>query len=495
MGSYLAIDIGAESGRFVGGQLVDEKLSLEELYRFRTQGTEILGRLYWNLMRFYDEIIEGLRLNAGRMGDEKLDGIGIDTWGVDFVLLDEQDQLISSPFHYRDKVMASYEKPFTADFDPLELYSITGMQQLPFNSAVQLYALQREEHCSLKHGKTFLMIPDYFNFLLTGNKMVEYTDASTTQLLDARTKKWHGPLLEQLNLPLGLFPTPAMPGQPLGTVHESVLASAPVLKDVAVHLIGSHDTASAVIGCPLKNDHSAYLSSGTWSLLGMELKEPVLTRDAMESHFTNEGGFGGMIRFLRNIMGLWLLQRCKSTWEMQRNVSITYDTIIHDAKENAGLDVLVDPDDPRFLNPSDMLEEIRLYCRETGQPVPKKIGEFSEIIFKSLALKYRQVIESMEKVTGKAVEQLHVVGGGSKNAHLCQYTAEAINRPVIAGPDEASATGNIIIQAISTGEVKDVKEGRDIIINSFTPTTYTPSSPGRWDDIYQSTYLPLVKGK
>ncbi|MHA1792712.1 MAG: rhamnulokinase, partial [Promethearchaeota archaeon] len=300
MSRYLAIDLGAESGRLVLGHLDGEKLSIKETYRFKTGGTEILGRTYWNIFRFYDEILRGLKLNGNvfKKGDG-LGGIGVDTWGVDFVLLDENDQLINMPYHYRDKKMNDAFPDFLTMMPRDELYSKTGIQFLSFNSAVQLYALLKEKSTSIMHGKHFLMLPDYFNFILTGTKTIEYTDASTTQLLDACLKDWSYSIIEKLNIPRFLFNKPSMPGIEIGKVTPHIQEKFPFLEKVPVHLVGSHDTASAVMGCPLMSSNSAYLSSGTWSLLGMELNEPILTKEAREKNFTNEGGVGNKIRFLK----------------------------------------------------------------------------------------------------------------------------------------------------------------------------------------------------
>ncbi|MBD3187235.1 rhamnulokinase [Candidatus Bathyarchaeota archaeon] len=491
MGRYLAVDLGAESGRLLLGNLQDEQLQVRELYRFKTQGTDIHGRSYWNVLRFYDEIINGLQENAGEISEDPIDGIGIDTWGVDFTILDANNQLIGTPYHYRDKQMNSYLEGFLEVFSRDELYDITGMQQLPFNSIVQLYGLVQEEHCSIKEGATFLMIPDFFNFLLTGIKKVEYTDASTTQALDARTKDWHWHYFKKIGVNEDMFSTPVQPGHVLGKVDEHLERVIPSIKGTQVHLIASHDTASAVVGCPLESRRAAYLSSGTWSLLGSELKEPILTMEAMKDNFTNEGGIEGTIRFLKNIMGLWLLQQVKKSWEVKANETLTYEEIIHQARLHENFTSLILPDDPRFMNPPSMVEAIQQACRETGQPIPYKLGEFAETIFKSLALRYREVFLSLEQLSKSRIECLHVVGGGSKNEYLCQYTADALNIKVSAGPIEATSLGNIIVQAISAGEIVDVEHGREIIRNSFTPRIHIPMEPETWDDLYTTNYLEM----
>ncbi|MHA1368535.1 MAG: rhamnulokinase [Promethearchaeota archaeon] len=496
MSNYISIDIGAESGRIILGNLSESGiLTLKELYRFKTQGTPIHDRLYWNVIRFYEEILKGFNKNRNALKGKEINGIGIDTWGVDFVILDDKFNLLGVPYHYRDKVM-------TAAFDSLfeiipreEIYNKTGIQFMPLNSIVQLHALARDDYPCIKLGKYFLMMPDYFNFLLTGQLACEYTDASTTQLLDAVTKQWHEPFLKSIGVPTRLFLEPKMPGVKLGNVAPSIVQNITVLKNIPVHLVGSHDTASAVVGCPLKTQDSAYLSSGTWSLLGMELDKPILNKYAMERNFTNEGGVDGKIRFLKNIMGLWLLQQTKKSWEKKTGENLDYPQIMKLASKSSRVNSIIFPDDRKFLNPVDMIDEIVAACKETNQDIPKTIGEFAEVIFKSLALQYRKVIEDLQQVTKKKIDNIHVVGGGSKNSLLCQYTADATGKTVFAGPSEATAIGNTIVQAISTGEIKDIKAGREIINDSFSPRKYEPNNTKIWTELYEHKFIPLFLEK
>ncbi|MFX0103857.1 MAG: rhamnulokinase family protein [Candidatus Hodarchaeota archaeon] len=491
MGHYLAIDMGAESGRLVLGNIKDEKIETRELFRYKTQGVEIHGKLYWNLIRFYEEILNGFRENGKILSSVDLQGIGIDTWGVDFVILDERDNLAHMPYHYREKTMNAMLPELLKTIPRDEIYAVTGIQFMSLNSNVKLYGMMKEKQDCIKNGKTFLMVPDYFNFLLTGEKACEYTDATTTQLMNAIEKDWHVPFLEKIGVNKEMFSTPEMPCKVLGQVVPTVYDKNPFLEGVPVHLIGSHDTASAVVGCPLKTKNSAYLSSGTWSLLGMEIEKPILGKQALEKNFTNEGGVESTIRFLKNIMGLWLLQQSKLNWELKNDVKLDYEGIVNAARKHESFGSLIYPDDTRFLNPPSMLDEIRGMCKDTGQDIPAKFGEFATIIFKSLALRYKQVLDDLETLTGKSIDCLNIVGGGSRNALLCQYAANAINREVLAGPDEGTSIGNIIVQAISNGELKNVEAGRKIINNSFPLKKYEPIENEKWNQLYDEKYLPL----
>ena len=488
-GNYIAVDMGAESGRLVLGKISEGKLSIKELHRFKTQGTEIHGHLYWDVLRFYDEIISGIKSSASIFKEESIDGIGVDTWGVDFVILDEHDNLLGMPYHYRDAEMNAALPSLLGTIPRDEIYRKTGIQFMSLNSIVKLHALVKGNYACMS-GKTFLMMPDYFNFLLTGEKKIEYTDASTTQLLDAMTKDWYLPFFETLGINPGMFTSPVMPGAMLGDVTPALLDRMGVEK-ATVHLTTSHDTASAVVGCPLSSKNSAYLSSGTWSLLGMELDSPILTKQALDMNFTNEGGFGSTIRLLKNIAGMWLLQQSKTKWEQDNGVQLDYGWIMQEAKKNEQFGSLVNPDHERFLNPVNMLDAIRDACVETGQAPPKTFGQFAATIFTSLALRYRHVFAMLSELTSTTIDYLHVVGGGSKNSLLCQYTADATGVPVLAGPDEATSIGNIIVQAISNGEIAGVQEGRELVAASFPPRLYEPQNQDRWTRLYEEKYVPM----
>ncbi len=495
--NFIAIDLGAESGRLVLGTIDgNETLSIKEISRFPTQGTPVHGRLYWNVLRFYEEILKGFEACSRHVqrGNHELKGIGVDTWGVDFVMLDAHDNLVGIPYHYRDAGMLAAYDTFFDVFPRDEVYRVTGIQFMALNTLVQLHALRSGNHPCMSVARSFLMMPDYFNFLLTGYKVLEYTDSSTTQVLDARTKTWHVPFIDRLGLDQGLFPSPVLPGRPLAPVAADLASKFDMLRDVDVHLVGSHDTASAVIGTPLRTNHTAYISSGTWSLLGVESDEPVLSKDALDRNFTNEGGVGGKIRVLKNIMGLWLIQQAKKSWEVRTGCPVSYDAIVKQARDAGLPKSLVFPDDPRFLNPPDMLEAIRASCIETGQEPPSTLGEFAATIFASLACRYKEVTLDLEHVLGTRVDGLHVVGGGSRNELLCQYTADATGLPVESGPDEATAIGNVIVQAISSGLVSSISKGREMVQSSFPVARHEPrAATAEWQSLYDHVYVPVVE--
>ena len=490
--NFIAIDMGASSGRLMLGELQDETLSLKELHRFKTGGISINNRLYWNILRFYEEILGGLRANARKLSKIGLDGIGVDTWGVDFTILDQHDNQVGIPYHYRDpRMLAAYDKLF--DYIPKEeIYKVTGVQFMALNTIVQLLALALGDYPASKRGKEFLMLPDYFNFILSGEKKIEYTDASTTQLLNAKTRAWHEPFLQAIGVETAMFSEPLEPCQPIGNLQDSIMEQTGLRCKPTIHLTASHDTASAVVGTPLESSNSAYLSSGTWSLLGMEINEPILTNAAMDMNFTNEGGAGNTIRLLKNIMGLWLIQEVKRGWEITGEHQYDYNQIEQLAKDEGISKSLVFPDDQRFLNPKNMISEIRDACNESGQDVPKTLGQIATTVFTSLALRYRETVEDLETLTGQKVDCVHVVGGGAKNALLCQYTADATNLPVHAGPSEATSIGNVISQAISSRIIKDIAEGRNIVKKSFPPVIYQPENPEEWDELYVNTYMELL---
>nr|MDO8086233.1 rhamnulokinase family protein [Candidatus Sigynarchaeum springense]MDO8117999.1 rhamnulokinase family protein [Candidatus Sigynarchaeota archaeon] len=490
---YVAVDMGAESGRLVLGSITDGKLEVKELHRYKTQGTDVHGHMYWDVLRFYEEIIAGLKGNAKQFDNGTIDGIGIDTWGVDFVILDRHDNLVGLPYHYRDPAMNNALDDLLRVIPREQIYEKTGIQFMSLNTIVKLHALAKGGHpCTTPGvGKSFLMMPDYFNYLLSGEKAIEYTDASTTQLLDATTRDWIVPFLEKIHVDATMFSKPVQPGHVLGHVTPALLERIGV-KSAAVHLTASHDTAAAVAGTPLGSRNAAYISSGTWSLLGVELDRPILTRKALEMNFTNEGGIGGTIRLLKNIAGMWLLQQSKARWEMETGSRLEYDRIMDEARKCESFDSIVFPDDnSRFLNPQNMLEAIRNACKDTGQRPPKKFGEFAALVFASLALRYRHVLGMLQDLTGIRIGALHIVGGGSRNSLMCQYAADATGVPVLAGPDEATSIGNIIVQSISNGEVRDIKAGRKLVDASFPPRRFEPADQERWNRLFNEKYAPL----
>ncbi len=474
---FAACDFGAESGRIMLGRLRDGRVELEEIHRFPNRQVKMLGHLYWDLPALFAELKVGLtRLASG--GHRDLLGIGVDTWGVDFGLLDTDGQVLANPCTYRDARTDGMMETAFAKLSREEMYRITGIQFLQLNTVFQLLSLVRTRRRFLSGAARLLFMPDLFHYLLTGEPVTEYTIASTSQLLDARSRNWSKELFARLELPLDLMQTIVPPGTPVGPLlsevqKETGLAAVPVLAPAG------HDTACAVAAVPATGTDWGYLSSGTWSLVGVEVPEPVINAEALACNFTNEGGFGNRIRLLRNNMGLWLLERCRSAWAAAGRHT-TYEELIREAAAAPPFRSLIDPDDPGFLNPPNMPEAIAACCRRAGRPVPATEGQFARAIFESLALKYRVIVDQASRLRGRPVQVLHVVGGGSRNALLNQFTADALGIPVVAGPVEATALGNILVQATAAGELSGLDEIRETVRNSFQLTWYEPRNHEAW---------------
>jgi rhamnulokinase len=467
---YLAVDLGAESGRVVLGRFDGRRVSLEEIHRFPNLPVRLPDGLHWDVLRILYEIKEGL---AKAVRGEEIEGVGVDSWGVDFGLLDRDGALVSNPYHHRDTRTEGMVDEALRLASRREIYDTTGIQFLPINTLYQLLAMRGSP--LLQAAETLLLIPDLINYWLTGEKACEYTNATTTQLLDLKTGGWSQDLLKKQDLPSGLFAPTVSPGTELGAVlpevAEEIGAGSPVFA------VASHDTASAVVAVPADGRDFAYISSGTWSLVGVETREPVVTREAMEANFTNEGGFGGTTRFLKNVVGLWILQECRRQWAREGH-EYSYEELARIA-EGVPSGPLVDPDHPAFLTPGDMTARIRRFCEETGQTPPEEPAAFARCIFESLALKYGHAIEQAQRLTGRSVGSINVVGGGSRNALLCQLTADASGLPVVAGPVEATAMGNVMVQAFAQGRVGSLEEIRAVVRDSFESTTYEPGGDDR----------------
>ena len=467
---YLAVDLGAESGRVVLGRFDGRRVSLEEIHRFPNLPVRLPDGLHWDVLRILYEIKEGL---AKAVRGEEIEGVGVDSWGVDFGLLDRDGALVSNPYHHRDSRTEGMVDEALRLASRKEIYGTTGIQFLPINTLYQLLAMRGSP--LLQAAETLLLIPDLINYWLTGEKACEYTNATTTQLLDLKTGGWSQDLLKKQDLPSGLFAPTVSPGTELGAVlpevAEEIGAGSPVFA------VASHDTASAVVAVPADGRDFAYISSGTWSLVGVETREPVVTREAMEANFTNEGGFGGTTRFLKNVVGLWILQECRRQWAREGH-EYSYEELARIA-EGVPSGPLVDPDHPAFLTPGDMTARIRRFCEETGQRPPEEPAAFARCIFESLALKYGHAIEQAQRLTGRSVGSINVVGGGSRNALLCQLTADASGLPVVAGPVEATAMGNVMVQAFAQGRVGSLEEIRAVVRDSFESTTYEPGGDDR----------------
>ena len=479
--NYLAFDLGAESGRAVVGRFDGERVELSTLHRFPNGPVSVFDSLYWDVLRLWGEMKVGLaryRLEYGR----QLDGIGLDTWGVDFCLLGANDELLANPHHYRD---ARTEGMLDVAFQRVprrEVFESTGIQFMEINSLYQLVAMRHRRDPALDQARALLMIPDLFNYWMTGVKACEFSDATTTQFYDPRAGDWARPMLELLDLPTGMLQEIVPPGSVLGPLHRR-LAEESGLGPVSIIAPATHDTGSAVAALPAQGEHFAYISSGTWSLMGVETPEPVITEESLGYNFTNEGGVCDTFRLLKNIMGLWLVQECRRTWA-QEGDELSYGEITDLSSAARAFGPLVEPDSHEFLRPGDMPARIRAFCQRTGQSVPESKGEIVRCALESLALKYRWVLEKLELMLGHTLDAIHIVGGGSQNTLLCQLAADATQRPVIAGPVEATAAGNVLMQALARGEIGSLAQGREIVRRSFEVTTYEPGAVSAWDEAY-----------
>jgi rhamnulokinase len=477
---FLAFDLGAESGRAVLGHFDGEKIGLEEFHRFPNGGVRVLDSLHWDVLRLWSEMKEALSICAQK--SIELEGIGIDTWGVDFALLGRDDVLLGLPYHYRDSRTDGMLDEAFRRLSRREIFERSGGQFLQINTLYQLLSMAVNQSPLLEIAETFLMIPDLLNFWLTGRKVCEFTDATTTQFYDPRQNGWSKDICDGLDVPFDILPEIVPPGTQLGTLHPSV-SEETGLANVPVIVPGCHDTASAVAAVPARGENWAYISSGTWSLMGIEVPEPIVTDAALDLNFTNEGGVNNTFRFLKNIMGLWLVQECRRTWARAGD-ELSYSQITQIASDANPFTAFVDPDDTTFLSAGDMPSRIVEYCRRTGQTPPSNKGEIVRCALESLALKYRWVREKLESVWGRPLEVIHIVGGGSQNTLLCQFTADATGIPVVTGPVEATAIGNIMVQALAVGLIGSISDAREIIRRSFEVVTYQPQDSARWDAAY-----------
>lgn len=479
---YLAFDLGAESGRAVVGTIADDRIGLEEIHRFPTGPTEILGTLYWDVLSFYNHLREGLAIYAKRHGRE-LGGIGLDTWGVDFGLFDVNGALVANPVHYRDSRTGGMLDEAFRRMPRDEIFRHTGIQFLQLNTAYQLLSLVVNQSPWLQTAKRLLLMPGIFNYFLTGNPVAEFTHATTTQMYDPRKGGWSQDVIEALCLPGEILPEVVPSGSVVGPLRAR-LADDAGLAPVDVIAPACHDTGAAVAAVPAEGgDDWAYLSSGTWSLMGVELRKPIINDEALQLNVTNEGGVDGTFRFLKNISGLWMVQECRRIWAREGN-EYSYDELTQRASEAKPFAALVDPDDGSFLNPEDMPAAIVDFCKRTGQQPPATHGEFVRCALESLALKYRDVLGKIARIAGREVKVLHIVGGGSQNRLLNQFTADAIGIPVVAGPTEATALGNVMVQAIATGAIGSVAEGRDLIRQSASLETFEPQNTAQWVEAF-----------
>lgn len=486
----LAIDLGASSGRGMVGKYDGNKITLEEIHRFPNGPVNLNGSLYWDILRTFGEIKNALH-NCAMSDNKDIKSMAIDTWGVDYGLLDKNGKLLENPYCYRDErttkgIMEELYKVIPKD----ELYKITGTQFMNFNTINQLYSLVKERPEALQNAKDLLFIPDLLKYFLTGIKQTEYTIASTSQMLDAAKRDWSDEVINKLGIPREILGNIVAPGTVCGKLLPQISEEIGGINPTVINT-ASHDTAAAVVAVPAKDDDFVYISSGTWSLMGKELAEPCTNELSFKYDITNEGGAERKIRFLKNIMGLWIEQESRRQWQRQGE-DVSFNELSDAAVASQPLKCLINPDDLVFQTPGNMPRRIQEYCEKTGQYVPQTKGEIVRCIFDSLALCYRHTIEMMDEVTGKKTPFINIVGGGTKEEPLCKFTADACARPVYTGPVEATALGNIAIQAIANGEIKNVKEARQVIANSFEIKYFEPKDTTMWDEGY-AKFLKLIE--
>ena len=479
--NLLAVDLGAESGRAILGQFDGDRLALSEVHRFANTPVPLPTGLHWNVPGLWSEIRNALNM-ASRQAGGKLDGMGIDTWGVDFALLDRTGALLGLPMHYRDSRTDGMMEAVFQRVPKADVFAQTGIQFMQLNTLYQLYAMALHNSPQLQIAETFLTMPDLLNYWLTGRKVCEFTNATTTQCYDPRRKTWARPMLERLGIPTHIFPEIVQPGTVLGNLRAAVseeigISAIPVIAPAC------HDTGSAVAAVPAPGGDFVWISSGTWSIMGVETAQPVINAEALECGMTNEGGVNNTFRLSKNIGGLWLVQECRRTWRRQGQ-EYSYDDLTRMAAEAQPLRAIVDPDHHDFLAPGDMPARIRAYCERTGQPPPETPDAVVRCAIESLALKYRWVLERLERLQGRRYDTIHIVGGGTKNRLLSQLTADATGRQVIAGPVEATAIGNLLVQAVALGKIGSISEAREVVARSFEVETFEPDENCRsaWDD-------------
>lgn len=476
----LAYDLGAGSGRALLGHLNDRGMETVEIHRFKNEPVKVGDRMHWDILRLHHEVLEGL--NLVKQKGEQPESLGIDSWGVDFGLLGRNGELLGNPYHYRDVQFNGMMDQVRKELTSQRIFERTGIQFLSFNTLYQLATLQRSGSPHLNEAERFLMIPDLLRYFLTGEAVNEFTNATTTQLYNPSTGNWDRELLAHIEISENLFGEAVMPGTRVGQLRSSIRNELG-LSAIPVIAVAEHDTGSAVVAVPASERSFAYLSCGTWSLMGTEIDHPAISSESLALNFTNEGGAGGTFRLLKNIMGLWILQESMREWERQGQ-GISYAELLTKAELATPFASLFDPDDELFMPAGDMISRIRQYCRNTGQTEPQDQGAIARSILESLALKYRRVLEWTEQLSRQSFNGLHMVGGGIQNRLLCQWTANSIGKPVWAGPAEGSAIGNMAVQWMASGDFKDIWEARKVIRDSFPVTEYEPQDKPIWEEAY-----------
>jgi rhamnulokinase len=479
---FLAFDLGAESGRAILGTLSNGKLTLEEKHRFANPMGRMNGHLFWNLLQQWEELKTGLKNTAPGLS-APLAGIGVDTWGVDFGLIGRDGQVLGNPYMYRDSRTDGVFDRTLAKLGRERIFDNTGIQFMALNSLYQLVAMQESRSPALDSAETLLFMPDLFNYLFSGERKSEFSIATTSQMYDPQRREWANGMLKELGLPTKILPTIVPSGTIIGQL-KSDIATECGIKPAPIIAPACHDTGSAVAAVPAHGDGWCYISSGTWSLMGVELANPIINAKSLRYNYTNEGGVGGTIRFLKNIMGLWLVQECRRQFALDGK-EYDYATLTQMAGSAKPRAALIDPDHKPFGSPGQMPQKIADFCKQTGQTPPSSHGEFVRCCLDSLALTYRRTLEGLEDILEKKIAAIHVVGGGCRNELLNQATADACNRIVIAGPAEATAIGNILVQAIATGTVKSLPDARKIVAGSFEVKQYEPRETKQWDEAYE----------
>ena len=481
MTRMVAVDLGAQSGRVALGRLDGDRLSVSVVHRFPNIPVQARGTLFWDPLRLFEEIQIGLTAASASSAD--VASLGVDSWGVDYALLDADERLIENPVHHRDRRTDGAMEALFAEIPAREIYERTGIQLMPINTLVQLYAAAAAKEPALEIAETLLLIPDLFHLWLSGVATSEYTNATTTQFLDPRAQTWATELLERLGLPAKVLPALVRPATPLGALLPEV-AERTRLRRAVVVAPATHDTASAVAAVPFRRRGSVYISAGTWSLVGLELDSPLISDEAFAANLTNEGGIDDTVRLLKNVNGMWLVHECRQAWAAA-GTALDFDELVRLAQNAPSHITLIDPDDASLMQPGSMPERIRQVCLSSGQPEPHGPGAVVRCIVESLAFKYRYTIDLLTRVTGAAPSEIHVVGGGARNELLCQSTADATGLPVLAGPEEATVVGNLLGQAIALGELSSLEDARAVVRTSFEPRVFEPTRQAEWDTAYE----------
>ena len=478
MATLAAVDLGAQSGRVAVGRFDGERLGVTEVHRFPNVPVRIGDTLHWDILRVYRDVLDGLRAAASEAG--RVDSVAVDSWGVDFGLIDTQGRLVQNPVHYRDGRRARAMDGVLAQIPARELYERTGIQLMPINTVFELGAMAAEADPALDAAGTMLLIPDLLHYWFCGAATTEFTNATTTQCFDPHAGGWAADLLERIDVPTRLLPDIVQPGTRLAPLGAAV-AEETRLGSAVVVAVATHDTGSAVAAVPFRQPGSVFISAGTWSLVGLEVQAPVITDAAFAANLTNEGGVDGTFRLLRNVTGLWLIHECRRVWA-EEGREHSFDQLVALAKDAPALRSFIDPNDAAFADPGDMPARVRAFCAHTGQPEPVDPGAVVRCILESLALKHAQTIDLLACVTGATPKEIHVVGGGARNELLCRWTADAVGLPVLAGPEEATLLGNMLVQAVALGEIASLAEGRELIRASAAPTAYEPQETSKWQE-------------